>query len=152
MKQRYGSTSRDNDEHKSLLDVDNCDHYDDDDNDSYNSRTKSSPSSSSSGRSCWRSIANCLILPLFLAAAASAAFSYYLQTKITVLSSQLYTLDSNVQQLSAELSTQHHQLNHVNETLANHSLVISRFEHSVSNSDVLQKLQQLEQDSQRRQD
>eukprot|EP00985_Skeletonema_marinoi_P005431 scaffold2353_cov73-Skeletonema_marinoi.AAC.8 len=153
MKQRYGSTSRDNDEHKSLLDVDHCDHYDDDDNDSYNSRTKaSSPFSSSSGRSCWRSIANCLILPLFLAAAASAAFSYYLQTKITVLSSQLYTLDSNVQQLSAELSTQHHQLTHVNETLANHSLVISRFEHSVSNSDVLQKLQQLEQDSQRRQD
>eukprot|EP00574_Skeletonema_japonicum_P003729 CAMPEP_0201719688 /NCGR_PEP_ID=MMETSP0593-20130828/4844_1 /ASSEMBLY_ACC=CAM_ASM_000672 /TAXON_ID=267983 /ORGANISM="Skeletonema japonicum, Strain CCMP2506" /LENGTH=794 /DNA_ID=CAMNT_0048210195 /DNA_START=62 /DNA_END=2446 /DNA_ORIENTATION=+ len=157
MKQRYGSTSRENDEHKSLLDVDHCDHYDDD-NDSYNNRKHKSASASSnnnsnsSERSCWRSIANCLILPLFLTAAASAAFSYYLQTKITTLSSQLYSLDSNVQQLSSELSIQHHQLTHVNETLANHSTVIARFEHSVSNSDVLQKLQQLEQDSQRRQD
>ena len=162
MKQRYGSASRDNDERKSLLDVANCDHYEDDNNSYSNNieegfssrnKTSSSSSSSSSGRrsSCWRSIANCLILPLFIAAAASAAFSYYLQTKITILSSQLYSLDSNVKQISADLSTQHHQLFYVNQTLANHSVVIARFEHSVSNSDVLEKLQQLEQDSQRRQ-
>jgi hypothetical protein len=160
MKKRYGSTSRDSDERKSLLDVAHCDHYDDG-SDNYNniekeggfrsSRTTKSSSSSSSGGSCWRSIANCLILPLFLAAAASAAFSYYLQTKITILSSQLHSLDSNVKQISADLSTQHHQLTYVNDTLANHSVVIARFEHSVSNSDVLQKLQQLEEDSQRRQ-
>lgn len=159
MKKRYGSTSRDSDERKSLLDVAHCDHYDDG-SDSYNDfeeeegfrSSRNKTSSSTSGRSCWRSIANCLILPLFLAAAASAAFSYYLQTKVTTLSSQLYSLDSNVKQISADLSAQHHELTYVNETLANHSAVIARFEHSVSNSDVLQKLQQLEQDSQRRQD
>jgi len=70
----------------------------------------------------------------------------------TVTTISLYSLDSNVKQISADLSAQHHELTYVNETLANHSAVIARFEHSVSNSDVLQKLQQLEQDSQRRQD
>ena len=154
MKQRYDSTGRNDDERERLLDVAHCDHYEDDDSHSNmeGGRKHKSKSSSSSGGSCWRSLANCLILPLFLAAAASAAFSYYLQTKITVLSSQLHSLDSNVKEISADISAQHHQLIYVNETLANHSIVVARFEHTVSNSDVLQKLHQLEQDSKRRQD
>jgi hypothetical protein len=166
MKQRYGSTSRggdgsSNDERESLLDVAHCDHYEYD-NDieggggltsmtNNNNKSSSGGRSSSSSSSCWRSIVNCLILPLFLAATASAIFSYYLQTKITNLSTQLYSLNTNVQQLSNNLQTQHYQLEYVNETLINHSSVIKRFEHSVSNSDVLTKLQQLEEDSIRRQ-
>jgi ElaB/YqjD/DUF883 family membrane-anchored ribosome-binding protein len=158
VKQRYGSANRGdiNDERRSLLDVTHCDHYDDDhiqhDNIEGGGGHKHMIKSSSSGRSCCRSLANCLILPLFLAAVASSTFSYYLQTKISVLSSQLNSLDSNVKQISADLSTQQHQLDYVNITLIKHSEVISRFEQTVSNSDVLQKLNQLEQNSQRRQD
>ena len=129
MKQRYGSASRDNDERKSLLDVANCDHYEDDNNSYSNNieegfssrnKTSSSSSSSSSGRrsSCWRSKPTASFYHSS-SLQQPVQHSPYLQTKITKLSSQLYSLDSNVNQISADLSTQHHQLSYVNQTLAN---------------------------------
>ena len=40
----------------------------------------------------------------------------------------------------------------MNDTLTNHSGVIARFENAVSNTDVLEKLQQLEDDSKEREE
>ncbi|KAL7539683.1 hypothetical protein ACHAXR_009488 [Thalassiosira sp. AJA248-18] len=171
MPRRYGSTS----EEEHLLDVARCDHYShDDDNDddaAYDlydrgggltpvtggRRKKKRGTSTSNNNNC--SIIGCcktftsfLLLPLLLLTAISLFYSYRLQHQLTSLSDQLQSATSNIATLANNLTMQSHQLLLMNATVANHSGVISRFEHSVSNSDVLQKLEQLEEDSKEREE
>jgi hypothetical protein len=75
-----------------------------------------------------------------------------LQQQLTTLSSQLQAATVNISYLDSDLALEQEQLHLMNATLANHSKVISRFANSVSNSDVLAKLQELELESKKREE
>jgi hypothetical protein len=75
-----------------------------------------------------------------------------LQQQLTALSAQLQLATSNISHIDSDLALEIMQLNQMNATLANHSKVISRFADSVSNSDVIAKLQELEMESKEREE
>ena len=158
MSRLYGATT---DEAEHLLDSEahNRDPYSSDDDDgsppsdaatsgrSYRSQKRKRDN----GRMCGGSRA-AVAWPLLLLMSASVFYSYILQNRITLLSAELASVASSVGALSANITSHSHQLSSINETLASHSVVIARFEHSVSNSDVLKKLQQLEEESDEREE
>ena len=80
-------------------------------------------------------------------------FSYTrIQQQLATLSSILQSATSNISHLDSDLNMEMQQLQLMNGTLANHSQVISRFENSVSNSDVLARLHELETESKMREE
>eukprot|EP00804_Cyclotella_cryptica_P029207 CCRYP_011648-RA/>CCRYP_011648-RA protein AED:0.06 eAED:0.06 QI:253/1/1/1/0.75/0.6/5/458/777 len=142
MFRRYGANDNDdgNDGGDSRLDVAECDHYDySNASTPLNRSTKRKGGSSSvGGPSKW------LVLPLVLLTAASLLYGYRLQNQLSSLSNDVRTLQRNASLLQSSLADQATLLADVNATLASHSKVIARFQNSISNADVLQKLHTLE--------
>ena len=156
MPRHYGTAE----EGERLLDVARCDHYSHDgDDDEYSGsgggltpRGGRRKKKRNNRRGRCGSVAAWMLPPLILLVAASLFFSYRLQHQLTSLSKQLHSAKREISSLSKDSAAHAHQLLQINGTLANHSVVIARFEHSVSNSDVLEKLAQLEEDSKQREE
>ena len=160
-RRRYGSTT--NEEAESLLDTAYCDHYSHDDDEDENvvgsnnndpRRKKKTTSSTTSNKnsSCIKTLANVILLPLLVLTIISLYYSYQLQHEVTNLSVQLTKATTNIDKLTSTITQHTTELSNINTTLTNHSSVISRFANSVSNNDVLEKLDQLEVESKEREE
>mmetsp|Transcript_16014 Transcript_16014/g.28881 ORF Transcript_16014/g.28881 Transcript_16014/m.28881 type:complete len:868 (-) Transcript_16014:109-2712(-) len=172
MPRRYGAiTVRQEEEEQRLLDVAHCDHYaHDDDNDSGGgSRGGLTPVANTRRRKGTRNsktsklkIINCcgggcsksqlLLVPLFLLAFISLFYSYKLQHELAAVSTSLDSANIDILALASTLRTESANLLAMNATLTNHSAVIARFSDSVSNGDVLRKLDELVEISQKREE
>ena len=149
MSRRYGSTSPSADDGEVPLD-----HYDaefgEDEPLAGGRRRKnrrSSGSSSSSLVSCCRTLSSLLLLPLILLTGLSVYYTYSLSVHLSEIASDLDGARSGIVRLGSEVDGQRTALSAMNETLAEHAAVIARFADSVSNSDVLERLDELESDS-----
>jgi uncharacterized coiled-coil protein SlyX len=149
MFRRYGA-SDENEESDLNLDVARCDHYsyeDDNITDSTPLNSKYKKGNKTKGTATkLNSNTKCLLLPLILLTAASLLYSYKLQNQLSSIITDLTSLQNDVTNLQSNLQKQSSTITSLNATLTDHSAVISRFENSVSNSDVLDKLKKLKQE------
>lgn len=148
MSRRYGSTSPSPDDDEVPLD-----HYDagfgEDDPLAGGRRRKNKGSGSSSSplASCCRTLSSLLLLPLVLLTGSSVYYTYRLSVHLSDISSELDGARSGIVRLGTEVDGQRAALSAMNGTLAEHAAVIARFADSVSNSDVLERLDELEGES-----
>ena len=156
-RRRYGSTT--NEEAESLLDTAYCDHYSHDEdenvvgsNNDPRRKKKTTSATSNKNSSCIKTLANVILLPLLVLTIISLYYSYQLQHEVTNLSVQLTKATTNIDKLTSTITQHTTELSNINTTLTNHSSVISRFANSVSNNDVLEKLEQLEVESKEREE
>ncbi len=162
----YGSAdnTKDDDEEQHLLDTAYCDHY--------SSQSPNNVNAGGSGSNCHSTQTKLdddsapgnntarsrprlrsplvIVTMILLFTIGAVCFSYVqLQQQLTALSAQL---QSNISHIDSDLALEIMHLNQMNATLANHSKVISRFANSLSNNDVLAKLQELETESKKREE
>ncbi|KAL7519634.1 hypothetical protein ACHAWX_004393 [Stephanocyclus meneghinianus] len=144
MLRRYGAN--DDGDSSSRLDVAECDHYSSPTQDKISSDSTPLKRSSkrSGGAAAVGGVSKFVLLPLVLLTAASLLYGYKLQSELSSLSHDVNTLQRNVSLMQSTLTGQAAMMADINATLAAHSEVIARFQNSVSNADVLQKLRELE--------
>lgn len=167
-RRHYGSADNNNEEgeEQHLLDTAYCDHYssqhsnvvDNDNDDGGRSNRHSAPPPPTGNVIKRRSNSTrrsplVIVIIILLLTIGAVCFSYIqLQQQLTSLSAQMQLATSNISHLDSDLALEIMQLHQINDTLTNHSKVISRFANSVSNSDVLEKLQELEMESKKREE
>jgi type II secretory pathway pseudopilin PulG len=164
-RRHYGSADNNNEEgeEQHLLDTAYCDHYssqhsnvvDNDNDDGGRSNRHSATTSTTFKRrsNSTRRSPLVIVIIILLLTIGAVYFSYIqLQQQLTSLSAQMQLATSNISHLDSDLTLEFAQLHQINDTLTNHSKVISRFANSVSNSDVLEKLQELEMESKEREE
>jgi hypothetical protein len=160
------------DEQRRLLPVAHCDHYgptedgdrknsnddDDDDDDGYDDGDGLHESSEGLTPLARRrrggggivSSFKCLCQSVpFLLAVLSLASLFYLNG---VSQSRMLSLSTRLARVESELDATSHRLSDAEATLRNHSAVVARFADSVSNGDVLKKLDHLETQSKEREE
>ena len=163
-RRHYGSADNNNEEgeEQHLLDTAYCDHYSsqhsnvvDNDNDDggRSNRHSATTSTDFKRRTSSRRSPLAIVIMILLLTIGAVCFSYIqLQQQLTSLSAQMQLATSNISHLDSDLALEFAQLHQINDTLTNHSKVISRFANSVSNSDVLEKLKELEMESKEREE
>lgn len=105
--------------------------------------------SPSCGGGCWRwykNLSTLIFLPLLFLTLSTLYYSYNLQIRLSTLSDELSTVSSATSSLSSNLTVQSTKLSDLDAIVSAHSKVLQRFNNSISNSDVLNRLHELEKE------